>query len=68
MKKIITNSKVVKGKLVKLSMLKLETSVVFNEYTRAICLPDEYDYLSYVRPYKSAFVAGWGTTSHVGQI
>ena len=67
-KKMLTNSKTVKGKLVHLALLKLKKGVVFNEYTRAICLPSDYDYLSYVRPFESAFIAGWGTASHVSRI
>ena len=56
----MTNSKKVKGKFVHLALLKLENGVEFNEYTRTVCLPDEFDYLSYVRPYKYAYVVGWG--------
>ena len=64
-KKVVSNSKAVKGKLVHLALLKLKRSVKFNEYTRAICLPDSFDHLSHVRPFESGFVAGWGTAGHV---
>jgi len=63
-KKVVSNSKAVKGKLVHLALLKLKRSVKFNEYTRAICLPDSFDHLSHVRPFESGFVAGWGTAGH----
>ena len=64
-KKVLSNSKAVKGKFVHLALLKLQMNVVFNEYTRAICLPDSFDHLSHVRPYESGFVVGWGTAGHV---
>lgn len=63
MRKILTNSKKSKGKSSDLALLKLEKSVEFNEYTRKICLPDEFDHLYYVRPYKLGYVVGWGTTN-----
>eukprot|EP00795_Rhopilema_esculentum_P010789 gene10789-19588_t len=44
-----------------LAMLKVEKKVELNEYARTVCFPDEYDNLLSVRPFKNAFVVGWGT-------
>ena len=59
-KKIKLNTHKVNGKPIDVALLKLSKEVALNEYTKVICFPDDFDYISYVQPFKSAFVVGWG--------
>ena len=59
-KEIKVSTRKIKGKAVDVALLKLDKEVKLNEYTKTICFPDDFDYISYVQPFKSAFVVGWG--------